>query len=153
MKRLVAAFLLISLVLLLTTYHYQNHDQYEAYPGNEAVIAGTVGTVSVYGTVIATGDGTFTLRLTQGSASKVVQVVSSISVASGDKVEILGVIQGDELIPEKIIVSKACAYYAIYVRSLLGLVLVVFVFFRYWSFDVRCLRFTKRREKEEKEHA
>jgi glutathionyl-hydroquinone reductase len=83
-----------------------------------------------------------------------------VPVASGDKVEVLGVINGDELIPDKMIVSKAWAHRAIYLRSLLGLALVLIVFVKYWTFDVESLQFSRRtgrdgaeEEERNKEHA
>ena len=75
-------------------------------------------------------------------------------VASGDKVEVLGVLNGDDLIPEKMLVSTKWAHYAVYLRSLLGLALALFIFSRYWTFDRRSLRFTpKRKQGEEKGNA
>jgi len=90
----------------------------------------------------------------QGSASKIITVISPVPVASGDKVEVLGVLSGDEPTPGEMIVSKKWAHYAVYLRSLLGLALVLFVFSRYWTFDRRSLRFTpKHKQGEEKRHA
>jgi len=139
---------------VLSTYHYLNHDRHEAYPENEEVINGVEGTVFVGGTVIAAGSDAFTLRLTQGSASKVITIISPAPVASGDKVEVLGMLNGDELIPQEMIVSTKWSHHAIYLRSLLGLALVLFVFSRYWTFDRGNLRFTRtRKQGEEKRHA
>ena len=73
----------------------------------------------------------------------------TVPVASGDKVEVLGVLTGDELIPEEMIVSTKWAHHAIYLRSLLGLALVLFVFVKYWTFDRRRLRFTPKRKQKE----
>jgi hypothetical protein len=70
-------------------------------------------------------------------------------VASGDKVEVLGVPRGDELIPDEMIISTKWSHHAIYLRSLLGLALVLFVFAKYWTFDRCSLRFTPKRKREE----
>jgi hypothetical protein len=153
MNRMLLGSILVAGLLLLSTYHSVNHDLHEVYPDTEDVINGVEGTVSVYGTVVHSSDEAFTLRLTHGSASKIITIISPVPVASGDKIEVLGEIRGDELIPEEMIVSKAWAHYAIYLRSLLGLALVLFVFARYWTFDRRNLRFTTKRKQEEKEHA
>ena len=78
----------------------------------------------------------------------------TVPVASGDKVEVLGMLNGDELIPQEMIVSTKWSHHAIYLRSLLGLALVLFVFSRYWTFDRGNLRFTRtRKQGEEKRHA
>ena len=146
MNRFVLGSVLVTCLLVLCTYHAVNIDLHEPYPGNEDVINGVEGAVSVYGTVIAVGDEAFMLRLTHEAASKIITVISQASVASGDKVEVLGVINGDELtlIPEDMIVSKQWSHYALYLRSVAGLAIVLVVFFRYWTFDPRGLRFSRR---------
>ena len=150
MNRFVLCSILVACLLVLSTYHYLNHDRHEAYPENEEVINGVEGTVSVSGTVVDRSDEAFTLRLTHGSKSKIITVISPVPVASGDKVEVLGVL-GDELIPEEMIVSTKWSHHALYLRSLLGLALVLFVFKKYWAFDRRSLRFTPKRKQEEEE--
>ena len=151
MKRLLLGSVLVTCLLVLCTYHAAYHDLYEQYPDNEEVIDGAEGTVSVYGTVIAVGDEAFTLRLTHGSASKIMLVLSPVLVANGDKVEVLGVINGDELtlIPEDMIISKKWSHHALYLRSLVGLAITLVVFFRYWTFDVRSLRFSRRSRRDD----
>jgi|GEM_PF-935621 len=150
MKRFVLGSVLVTCLLVLCTYHAVYHDLYERYPGNEEVIInGAEGTVSVYGTVLGTdGDEAFTLQLTHGSASKIITVLSPVLVTSGDKVEVLGVINGDELSPDEMIVSKQWSHYAVYLRSVAGLAIAMIVFFRYWTFDRRRLRFSRRTRKE-----
>jgi hypothetical protein len=51
-RQVVLASLLISLLLLLSTCHYLNHEQHEEYPGKEEVIKGFEGKVSIDGEVI-----------------------------------------------------------------------------------------------------
>ena len=151
MNRFVLGSVLVICLLVLCTYHAAYHDLYERYPGTEEVIInGAEGTVSVHGTVVHTSDEAFTVRLTHGSASRIVSVLSPVSVASGDKVEALGAIYEDELtlIPEDIIVSKKWSHQAVYLRSVAGLAIVLVVFFRYWSFDRRSLRFSRRTRKD-----
>ena len=147
MNRLLLGSILVACLLLLSTYHYLNHDLHKAYPENEEVIYGADGTVSVGGTVVHRSDEAFTLRLTHGSKSKIITVISPVPVASGDKVEVLGVL-GDELIPEEMIISTKWSHHAIYLRSLLGLALVLIVFVKYWTFDRRSLRFVPKRKRE-----
>jgi len=146
MNRFMIGSVLVACLLVLCTYHAVYHNLHKEYPGNEEVINGIEGTVSVYGTVIAVGEELFTLRLTHGSTSRLITVLSPVLVASGDKVEVLGVINGDELtlIPEDMIVLKRWSYHAVYLRSVVGLAIAMIVFFRYWTFDVRSLRFSRR---------
>jgi hypothetical protein len=117
MNRFVLGSILVACLLVLMSYHAMNHELYETYPGNEGVIYGAEGTVSVGGTVVNSSDEAFTLRLTHGSASKIITIVSPVPVASGDKVEVLGMLQGDEVIPEEMIVSTKWSHHAIYVEG------------------------------------
>jgi hypothetical protein len=105
MNRWLLGSILVACLLVLSAYHAVNNDRHEAYPENEEVIYGATGTVSVGGTVVHSSDEAFTLRLTHGSANKVITDISPMPVASGDKVEVLGMLKGDELIPEERIVS------------------------------------------------
>ena len=76
MNRFVLGSVFVMCLLLLMSYYAVNHALYETYPGNEAVIFDTCcdGPVSVYGTVLHIGDDRFTLRITHGSASKIITV-------------------------------------------------------------------------------
>jgi hypothetical protein len=86
MNRFVLGSLLVACLLVLSTYHFLNHDlhKHKAYPDTEDVINGVEGTVSVGGTVVHSSDEAFTLYLTHGSASKEITVISPVPVASGD---------------------------------------------------------------------
>jgi hypothetical protein len=148
MKRFLLGSILVACLLVLMSYHAVNHDLHEAYSDTEDVINGVEGSVSVSGTVVISSDEAFTLRLTHGSRSKIITIISPMPVAIGDKVEVLGILHGNELIPEKMIVSTKWAHHAIYLRSLLGLALVLFVFAKYWTFDRRRLRFMPKRKQE-----
>jgi hypothetical protein len=127
------------------SYHAVYHDLHETYPGTEDVINGVGGTVSVHGTVVATSQDNFTLQLTHGSASKIITIISPVLVARGDKVEVLGVRNSAELVPETMIVSRQWSHYAVYIRSVAGLAITFVVFFRYWTFDSRALQFSLKR--------
>ena len=70
MNRLRLGSVLVACLLVLSTYHYLNHDLHKAYPDTEDVINGVEGTVSVGGTVVHSGDEAFTLRLTHGACGE-----------------------------------------------------------------------------------
>jgi hypothetical protein len=108
--------------------------------------------VSVHGTVLDTDADGFTVRITHGSASKLLRVLSpGVPVMNGDRVEVLGVRHSAELVPATMIVSKQWSHYAVYLRSVAGLAITSVAFFRYWSFDFRALKFSRRREEKENE--
>lgn len=146
MKRLLLASFFISLLFLLNTYHYLNHEMYEAYPDNKEVMKGFEGNVSIHGTVSNTSSDGFYIRVTHGSKSKIINVLSEINVESGDRVEVLGLLQRDEIIPEKLIVYKKWSYYSVFIRSILALSIVVYLFFKYWACDLRGMKFRRRKD-------
>jgi fatty acid desaturase len=59
-------------------------------------------------------------------------------------VEVLGLLQRDALTPDKIIVYKKWSHYSIYIRSVFALPIVLYLFFTYWRFDLRGMRFQRR---------
>ena len=144
MKRLLLASIFISLLLILNTYHYSNHELYEAYPNNEDVIDGFEGNVSICGTVINKSPDGFTLRIRYESESKIVNVLSPVNVEGGDSVEVLGLLQRDEIITEKIIVYRQWSYYSVFIRSVIALPIVVYQFFIYLIFYFIGLKFRRR---------
>jgi archaellum component FlaF (FlaF/FlaG flagellin family) len=70
MNRMLLCSILVACLLVLCTYHAVYNNLHEAYPGNEEVIYGAEGTVSVGGTVVHSSAEAFTLRLTHGSCSE-----------------------------------------------------------------------------------
>lgn len=146
MKRLILAIVIISLLLLLNTYYYLNHELYEEYPDNEDIIEGFEGKVSVYGTVVNRSyDGLYIL-IEHGSKSKILKVVSDLDVESGDRVEVLGLLQKDEITPEKIIVYRKWFYYSVFIRSGIAVPIIVYVFLKYWTFDFKKMKFRRRKD-------
>jgi hypothetical protein len=143
MRRLVLAVVIISLLLLLNTYHYLNHELHEEYPGNEEVVEGVTGKVSIGGVVVNSNE--FYILVEHGSKSRVIRVLSDLDVEKGDRVEVLGLLQKDEITPEKIIVYRKWSYYSIFIRSAIAIPLVAYVFFKYWTFDFRQMRFRRRK--------
>ena len=91
------------------------------YPDNEDVIKGFKGKVSIYGTVINKGYDGFYILIEHGPKSKIVKVLSDLDV--------------DTL--EKIIVYKKWSYYSIFIRPAIAIPIVVYVFFKYWTFDLK----------------
>ncbi|AGK60093.1 hypothetical protein Asulf_00057 [Archaeoglobus sulfaticallidus PM70-1] len=145
MKRLILFTVTISLLLLLNTYYYLYYELHKEYPGNEDIIEGFEGKVSIYGVVINKSYDGFYILIEHGPKNKAVKVLSDLDVENGDRVEVLGLLQKDEIIPEKIIVYKKWSYYSIFIRSVIAIPIVVFIFFKYWRFDFRQKRFRRRK--------
>lgn len=101
--------------------------------------------VSIYGIVINKSCDGFYILIEHGPKSKIIKVLSNLDVDNGDRVEILGVLQKDEITPEKIIVYKKWSYYSIFIRSAIAIPIVVYVFFKYWTFDFKEMKFRRRK--------
>jgi hypothetical protein len=144
MKRLALALVLIALLLVLNSYHLVHHELYEAYPDSEAVIAGFEGTVSTGGKVVNLSHDSFYIVVTYGSESRMLKVLSDEDVAYGDRVRVLGLLHSDEIRPEKMMIYRKWSYYSIYIRSVIAIPLVLYLFFKYWTFDLRAMRFKRR---------
>ncbi|RLI78676.1 hypothetical protein DRP04_09870 [Archaeoglobales archaeon] len=143
MKRLIISFKIVFLLLILCTYYYFNHELHE-YPDNEDVINGFEGKVHVYGTVTNKTQDCFYILIEHGKDAKILKVVSSLDVAGGDRMEILGELKNGVLTPEKTIVYKKWSYYSIFIRSAISIPIVIYVFFKHWSFDLSEFRFKRR---------
>lgn len=142
--RISTAILALSLLLLLDAYYYLNHELHEEYPGNEEVIRGVEGLVSIGGQVSGTFPGGFHLLIKHGSERIIVGVLSDINVSDGDMAEVLGTLRDGEIIPDKIIVQENWACRSIFLRSMLAVPIVLYLFFRSWTFDFRKMGFRRR---------
>jgi|TARA_B100000959_G_C14911153_1_gene595165 hypothetical protein len=75
-------------------------------------------------------------------ANQQVTIVNAPTVNVGDRVEVLGTLKPDyQFLAEKTIVSTKWNHYLIYIRSIIAIPLVLFLFFRKWRFDFNYLRF------------
>ncbi len=131
MRRIVVLCVCLSLLTLLMGYYALTYEEHKEYPTNEEVVRGVEGTVSIGGVVI----GAETIRIEYGSSEKEIIVHSDDAMNKGDFVEILGVLHGNEIVPEKIIVYEKWSYYGIFIRSAIVIPIMLYLFFRYWIFD------------------
>lgn len=145
-RRILAAILALSLLLLLDAYYYLNHELHEEYPGNEEVIKGVEGLVSISGQVSGIFPGSFYLLVKHGSESIIIGALSGVEVSEGDMVEVLGTLRDGGIIPDKIIVQENWAYRSIFLRSILAVPIVLYLFFRSWTFDFRKMGFRRRED-------
>jgi hypothetical protein len=145
-RRVVLASLLISLLLLLSTCYYLNHEQHEEYPGKEEVIRGFEGKVSIDGEVINKSSDSFYILIKRGAESRILEVKSGVEIETGDRVEVLGILYQDEIVPERMIVYKKWSHRLIFIRSAIAIPIVAYIFLRYWTFDLKGMRFRRRED-------
>jgi hypothetical protein len=64
----------------------------------------------------------------------------------GDKTQVLAVLGPDyQLIPTKILITEEWSYNFLLVRSFIAFLFLLFIFNRYWRFDLKKYEFTRRR--------
>lgn len=99
--------------------------------------------VSLFGAV--SGGDNFSILIEHGSESKEIEVLSDTKVELGDKVEVLGVMQNSNTLQaEDVMVYDKWSYNLIFIRSAFAIPILAVVFFRYWSFSLREVRFRRR---------
>ena len=150
MRRGVIAVALICAFVVLAAYYQANITQHLDYPRESEVSANYakyVGqNVTISGSVVATGVGSFQLNGTYGTYA----ILSSQAVQRGDSVTLIGtLLPGNELRAVKMFVSPQLWGELVYVRSFIALIVLVVLFFASWRFDWRALVFRPREKARE----
>ena len=146
MNRLILGVILFSVILGFGIYYNSEFERHKEYPSiGDAVLDPSkyIGKKVVIWShrVVDIGDNTFTIEVTDQRFT----VTNASKVDVGDRVEVLGTLEpGYRITAEKIIVSKEWKYYFIFVRSIVAIPLVLFLFFRNWKFDFKRFEFRGR---------
>lgn len=105
---------------------------YQSYVGREVFVFGTVASVTENGAIVSSGELNFT--------------VTPLVAKVGDLVEVLGTLgENYSMSSRRVVVYDRASYYSEFVRSLVGAVILIFVFFKSWKFTARKFRFAERR--------
>ena len=150
-SRVTIALSLLFILFLLCAYHQANYEYHREYPSVKMIVADYskyLGeTTSISGEVVGVHSTTFQLLEKYDGKTITFMVLpnSHVDVDIGDKVEVLGSLNPDyQISAEKIIVSKKWKYEFVYVRSIVALILLIFVFMRNWKFDIKLKLFRKK---------
>ncbi|MDI6886178.1 MAG: hypothetical protein QMD22_07550 [archaeon] len=156
---------LLLILFLLCAYHQTNYEcgapphdpaspvraYHREYPSVKNMVSDYskyIGeTASISGEVVGVPSTTFQLleRYDDKNAIFTVLPDSNVDVDIGDKVEVLGSLGPDyQISAEKIIVLKRWKYEFTFIRSLIALILLVFIFLRNWKFDFKLKLFRKK---------
>jgi len=139
MRVLVPLLALLMLSLCIYSYFELEHhspfpgvgkieSDYRFYVGKRVLILGTVKSSGEDACIISTDSHDF--------------AIAPIPAKFGDKVEVLGVLEENHRIAtEKVLVYERLNYYSIFLRSSMGVVLLVWFFFRNWRFEIRRFKF------------
>jgi len=149
--RVFSGLFLVALLLCLCTYHYTNMEEHLEYPATTKMIQqdpelydGWI--IAKGGTVTEVGESSFVIRSRDRDIRFDFVIDTKEVVCPGDVVEVLGIFRSpNRILPDKMIVTPAQSQTMVYVRSLIGLLILVIAFFRSWKFDCKRMAFIPRR--------
>lgn len=142
--------ILVALLLCLCAYHYANFEEHLEYPATKMIQHDPESydgwTIAKGGTVTEVGESAFVIISMDRDIRFNFVIDSKVEIYPGDKVEVLGVFRSpNRILPHNIIVTPAQSQTMVYVRSLIGLLILVIAVFRSWKFDCKRMTFIPRR--------
>jgi hypothetical protein len=151
-SRVFICLLLVALLLCLCTYHYTNMEEHLEYPATKMIQQYPESydgwAIAKGGTITEVGESSFVITAMDRDIRFDFVIDTKAEVYPGDVVEVLGIFRSpNRILPEKMIVTPAQSQRMVYVRSLIGLFILVIAFFRSWKFDCKRMAFIPRRNK------
>lgn len=146
-KIIITAFLLL-ILFALCNYYNDNYEANAEYPSTSNILsnypAGEV--IYVSGNVIRAYEGGFCLKDTFHGVDVVYKVNSSSKVNIKDCISVLGTLGPSYNIKaSKILVAKRWKEDFLLLRSAIGCLILLFLFWRFWKFDINSMEFIKRK--------
>lgn len=147
-KRLLAGIILLIALLALCTYYAGEQENHKKYPSYKEILAfypqGEV--VNVFGTVNKVSNGSFQMEENYNGQVVNITVISDTPVTLKDKVSLNGVLgSGYEIVSvQDMEVNEYWKYIFLLLRSFLVLIFLVYIFNRYWVFDLKTFEFRRR---------
>ena len=146
LKRITAVSALALILLSLCFYYYDYHENNSKYPSTTAIETnypeGSL--VFISGTALKQNSNGFYLR-DSFNLNIIYNVTSSKQVRPGDHVQLLGILGPDYIIKStRTVVQTNEGYEFIIFRSALALIVLIFIFFRYWKFDFKTFEIIRR---------
>ena len=148
--RVFIGLLLVALLLCLCTYHYTNFEEHLEYPATKMIQQDPEfydgWTIANGGTVTEVRESSIVIMSMDRDIRFNFVIDTKEVVCPGDVVEVLGIFRSpNRILPDKMIVTPAQSQTMVYVRSLIGLLILVIAFFRSWKFDCKRMAFIPRR--------
>ena len=141
-SRIFIGLFLVAILLILCEYHYTNFEEHLEYPSTKMIQQDPESydgwLISKGGTVSKVGDSSFVIISMDRDVRYNFVIDSKEEVYLGDSVEVLGTFRSpNKITPDKMIVVRAQSGKMVYVRSLIGLLILVIVFFRSWRVNLK----------------
>lgn len=148
-KRFFYIIILVLTLYLLSIYYMDNVEKHHPYPAMEAIMTNyTVGDkVYVSGPVLKINDnGSFVIAVYYHQRNINFTIESPSSVKLKDDTYVYGILEPSYTVKSlKISVANKWDYLAVIIRSLLGLIILVVFFNKYWKLDMKKLLFIRRK--------
>lgn len=145
-KILILITLILILIILCINYH-QNYESYLEFSPSQLNLTGEQESdeFTIFGEVIRHQEKGFDLL---DGDNNVILVESATRPEIGSEVEVMGAFFITNYFKSvKVAKINKLGYETIFLRSLIGLVAIVIIFWRYWKFDFKHFQFIKREEK------
>ena len=129
---------LILILSELSLYYIDNSDKYENYPSLTDIISnypeGKM--VSACGTVKQIQPTGFLMSEYFNNTLITFKVYSTQNVSLKDNVSVLGILnENNQIISRYILIEDSSSFYIILIQSLFAIIILFFIFNRYWIFD------------------
>ena len=146
--RILIGIILLALLAGLCIYYANEYQEHLKYPSYEVILnsypEGEV--VNVGGTVISADNGVILIEEYHQGQRVTMKVESNTPVEVKDQLSVVGVLGANNTIinVERVEVNEYWKYMFLLLRSFLVLVLLGYLFHRYWSFDWKAFEFRRR---------
>ncbi len=150
MKRAIFTSTLAITLLSLCVYYQASYEEHREYPGVRQITLDyqryTGSEVSVSGEVIAVDKDGFVLSTKHNGRNTLFKVHhNSSNIETGDQISIIGILESNYTITSKeLLVSKKWNYYFVFIRSIIALPLLLYLFLKNWQFDLERKLFRRR---------
>lgn len=146
LKKITAVSVLSLALLSLCIYYYDYHEDNAKYPSTYAIESyypeGSL--VFIEGTAIKQNKDGFYLRNNNWDIEY--KIISGKHIEPGDNVQLLGILGPSYTIKSiRVVVEPTWGFEFIIFRSALALIVLIFIFFRYWKFDFKTFELARRK--------
>ncbi len=150
MKRTILIFILAIALLSLCLYYQASYQEHSEYPGVKQITANYTryiySEVYVGGEVTALNDNGFELSTWHDGKDTAFKVDhNSTKIEIGDRVSIIGNLEPNYILtPNELLVSRKWDYYLVFIRSILALPILLYLFHKNWQLDSKQKLFRRR---------
>jgi hypothetical protein len=140
MNRLIVFLILLTLICILSFYYSENYFVHVEDPSTNTFLLNYPDgqMVSFEGWVVDVYNGGFNLYIFHHGKDTIFAVNSNKNVSVGDNVIVKGTLSDEKIITaNQVVLKQYWMYIFLLVRSILAILIVILLIFRYWKFDLK----------------